>query len=69
MSIHSDKLTHVQVVINSLYSFSQFCTGKDTLAHISGALSNDNVMSYDLLTTVCCFLNLISNNNKLFSQI
>ena len=53
MSIYSDKLTHVQVVINCPYSVAQFCTGKDMLAHILGALSNDDVMSYDLLTRVC----------------
>ena len=31
MSIYSDKLTHVQVIINCLYSIAQFCTGWDTL--------------------------------------
>ena len=41
MSIYSDKLTHLQVVINCLYPVAQFCTGKDMLAHISGALSID----------------------------
>ena len=51
MSIYSDKLTHVQVVINCLYSIAQFCAGKDTLAHISGTPSHDDVMSYDSLTT------------------
>ena len=44
MSIYSNKLAHVQVVINCLYSVAQFCTGKYTLA-------NDDVMSYDSLTT------------------
>ena len=34
MSIYSDKLAHVQVVINCLSSAAQSCTGKDTLAHI-----------------------------------
>ena len=34
------------------YSVVQFCTCKDTLAHISGALSIDDFMSYDSLTTI-----------------
>ena len=45
MSIYSDKLAHVQVVINYLYSVAQLCTGEDMLAYISGALSIDDVMS------------------------
>ena len=36
MSIYLDKLTHVQVVIKYPHSVAQFCTGKDTLAHILG---------------------------------
>ena len=51
MSIYSDKLTQVQVVINCLYSVAQFCTGKDVLAQILAAQSTDDVMSYDSLTT------------------
>ena len=51
MSIYSDKLTHVQVVINCLYSIEQFFTGKDMLIHISGVPSIDDIMSYNLLTT------------------
>ena len=39
--VYSDKLRHVQVVIN--YSVAQFCTSKDTLAHISGAPSIDAI--------------------------
>ena len=33
MSIYSDKLAHVEVVINCLYSVSQLCTCEDALAH------------------------------------
>ena len=51
MSIYLDKLTHTQVVINCLYSATQFCTSKDKLAHILGPPSTDDVMSYDSLTT------------------
>ena len=51
MSIYSDKLTHVKVVINCPYSVAQFCTSKDRLAHILGAPFIDDVMSYNLLTT------------------
>ena len=52
MSIYSDKLKHVQVIINCFYSIAQFCTGKDMLAHISGTPSIDDIMSYNLLTTL-----------------
>ena len=52
MSIYSDKLSHVQVIINCRYSVAQMCTRKDTLAHILGTLYIDDVMSYDLLTTL-----------------
>ena len=37
MSIYSDKLAHVQVVINYPYSVAQMCTSEDTLAHYLGA--------------------------------
>ena len=45
MSINSDQLTHVQVVNNYLYSVTQFCTSKDMLAHILGALSIGDVIA------------------------
>ena len=51
MSIFSDKLALVQFVINCLYSVAQMCIGEDTLAYVSGALSIDDVMSYNSLTT------------------
>ena len=50
MIIYSDKLAHVQVVINCQYSVAQMCTREDTLAHYLGTL--DDVMSYNWLTTV-----------------
>ena len=53
MSIYSDKLANVQVVINCRYSVTQMCTYEDTLAHNLGALYIDDVMSYNLLTTIC----------------
>ena len=34
MSIYSDKLAHVQVVINSRYSVAQMCTWEDTHARL-----------------------------------
>ena len=52
MSIYSDKLAHVQIVINSRYSVAQMCTREDGLAYIPGAPSFDDVMSYNSLTTV-----------------
>ena len=52
MSIYSDKLAHVQVVINCLYSVVKMCTYEDMLAHNLGAPYFDDVMSYNLLTTI-----------------
>ena len=52
MSIYSDKLTHLQVIINCFYSIAQFFKGKDMLTHISGTPSIDDVMSYNLLKTL-----------------
>ena len=54
MSIYSDNLAHVQVVINCQYSVAQLCTREDTLGHILGAPYIDDVMSYDSLTTLFC---------------
>ena len=51
MSIYSDKLTHVQVVINCRYSIAHLCTREATLAHNLGTLHFDEVMSYNSLTT------------------
>ena len=50
MSIYSDKLAHVQVVINCQYSIAQMCTREDTLAQYLGALYLDDVMSHNWLT-------------------
>ena len=36
MSIYSDKLAHVEVVIKWRYSVAQMCTRKDMLAHTFG---------------------------------
>ena len=60
MSIYSDKLTHVQVVINCLYSVAQFCTGRVTLAHISGSPPIVDLMSYNF------FLNVGSLKESIF---
>ena len=38
MSIYSNKLAHVQVVINFQYSVAQLRTHEDTLTHILGAV-------------------------------
>ena len=51
MSIYSDKLTHVQVVISCPYSVAQICTHEDALAHNFGAPCIDDIMSYNSLTT------------------
>ena len=39
MSIYSDKLAHVQVIISCRYSVAQLCTREDRLAYKSGAPS------------------------------
>ena len=49
MSIYSDKLAHVQVVIICRYSIAQMCTHEDLLAHYLGVLSLDDVMSHNTL--------------------
>ena len=38
MCIYSNKLAHIQVVVNCPYSVAQMCTREDTLAHNLGAL-------------------------------
>ena len=45
MSIYSDKLAHIQVVINCRDSVAQMCTREDTLAHNLGVHYLDDVMS------------------------
>ena len=52
MSIYSDKLAYVQVVINCRYSVAQMCTREDTLAHYLGAQFIDDVMRQNTLITV-----------------
>ena len=51
MSIYSDKLAHVQAIINCQYSIGQMCTREDKLAHNLGMPRIDDVMSYNSLTT------------------
>ena len=47
MSIYSDKLAHVQVVINCWNTDAPMCTREDALALISGVPSIDDVVSFD----------------------
>ena len=49
---YSDKLAHVQVVINCPYSVAHLCTSEATLAYNLGSLHFDDIMSYNLLTTI-----------------
>ena len=51
MSIYSDKLENVQVVINCWDSSAQMCPREDLLAHKLGVPYLDDVMSYNSLTT------------------
>ena len=51
MSIYSDKLAHVQVVINCRDRDVPMSTSQDVLAYILGAPFIDDVMSYNSLTT------------------
>ena len=53
MSIYSDKLAHVQVVINCPYFVAPVCTREERLAHNLGAQYIEDIMSYNLLTTEC----------------
>ena len=53
MSIYSDNLAHVQVVINCQYSIAQMCTCEDTLAHYLGPPFIDDVMIHNTLITPC----------------
>ena len=50
MSIYSDKLAHVQVVINCRYSVAPMFNCEDTVAHNLGAPYIDDIMSYNSLT-------------------
>ena len=52
MSIFSDKLAHVQVVINCQYFVAYLCTSEAMLTHNLGALYYNDIMSYNSLTTV-----------------
>ena len=51
MSIYSDNLTHIQVVISCPSFDAQLCTREDTLAHKIGAPYFDDVMTHNSLTT------------------
>ena len=51
MSIYSDKLAHIQVVINCKYSVAQLYTREDTLFHYLGPPFIDDVMIYNTLIT------------------
>ena len=53
MCIYSDKLAHLQVIINYRYSVAQMCTREDMLIHYLGAPYLDDVMSHNELTTLC----------------
>ena len=52
MSIYSDKLAHIQVIINCRFSVEQMCTLEDMLAHNLGAPYIDDVMIHNSLTTI-----------------
>ena len=52
MSIHSDKLAHIQVVINSQNYVAQMCTREDILTRLFTRTVLDDVMSQNELTTI-----------------
>ena len=52
MSIYSDKLAHVQVVINCRYSVAQMCTREETQADWFTRAEIDDFMSQSELITV-----------------
>ena len=49
--VYSDKLAHVQVVINCQYSIAQMCTWEDTHARLFSCAILDDVMSHSEFTT------------------
>ena len=55
MRIYSDKLAHIQVVINFRYSVAQICTREDAITYNLGAPRIDDVMSYNSLTSIAPF--------------
>ena len=71
MSIYSDKLAHVQVIINCQYSVAQMCTHEDTLAHDLGAPCLDAVMSNNSLTShnTCNYFNFRSFTKDVVKKI
>ena len=60
MSVYSDKLAHVPVVINCQYSVAQMCTHENTLAHYLGAPFIDDVMRHNTTFSV----SFLSSLNK-----
>ena len=44
MSIYSDKLAHIQIVINCRYSIAQICTCEEMLDHYSEKLAHVQVI-------------------------
>ena len=60
MSIYSDKLTHVQVVISCPYSVAQMCTREDALAHNFGTPCIDDSLTTSIAPHVIVwFLGLV----------
>ena len=51
MSIYSDKLAHLLVIINCPYFVVPMCTREDALAHNLGVPYFDDIMSNNSLTT------------------
>ena len=64
MSIYSDKLAHIQVVINCPYSV---CTREDVL----GAPCIDYVMSFNSLTTktIKCLVKMVKRPGSKFLKV
>ena len=58
MSIYSDKLAQVQVVINCQYYVALMCTHEDTLSHYLGTPFIDDVLRYNTLITICFITNI-----------
>ena len=51
MSIYSDKLAHIQVVINCQFSVAQMCTWEDTHARLFTRAVLADITSQNELTT------------------
>ena len=70
MSIYSDKLAHVQVIIDCRYSIAQMCTPEDMLARYLGVPFIDDVIRHNTIIshylTVLNSIQIVTDKLKQF---